>query len=444
MPSWRVLLLAVCASARVVDRVRTLDARDGGPWFPSVRPASRAGYRGIEFSHLLKTGGRTTARVIGEALRRCSGEDLDSIGVAEAGPRRPCVVNRWAPHPYFRQKHTWDIRGSDPALDYFRIHLMREPCAYYLSLWRYQGSLEGQLTHKILDRCYDARTAAALEAPAGAPSERFFPQSVVAAALDVSPAQIEEWALQFTRDPSVSPWREKGVCGKHSHHTHHLSQLLCQKANATMLGLVHAMKSSFSAFVRELHRGSSLGTLAFRVWCTQRRRYPNSTPGWDDGQLSECAKDVPAGTARAIMAELNAPWEGLFADIDCFVGTATLERDLESCLLRFDRQNPGVVRHWRLRKAIERHDVIGRSAKAGAGRHIPCDDFYASDANKYEFAIGTEEKSLALRVFAALTGAMTTGGGSVRGLVEALDAPLFHAFDYRCCQVRGPLTPPVW
>jgi len=230
--------------------------------------AARPPYRGIELAHLLKAGGSAAFSIINRAAH-C--EDHDGV----------CLKHPEG-YTYSRQKFHYKLRGASERLPYFRIQVMREPCSYYVSMWRFQGQQHtSEHPHKLAKACLSGNTSEA----------DYFPISMRS---DKSKLKVPE----------------------HS--------------------------DAFSRWMRSVHAGASVGTISHRLWCTARKTYSAKIPPWDDGQLGECSRTLPSETISEIQEGLEDP-EQLFANVHCWVDMANLSADLASCLRQFHTAHPGSI-----------------------------------------------------------------------------------------------------
>lgn len=237
-----------------------------GPHFASTAPLPP--YRGIQLAHLLKAGGSAALKIINRAAR-C--EDGGSV----------CLTHPKG-YTYLRQKFYYDLQDALPERPYFRIQVMREPCSYYVSMWRFQGRYQSSPhPHKLARACLSGNSSEA----------EYFP-----------------WSM-----------REDKAELKVPEHT-----------------------AAFSRWMHSVHAGANVGTLSHRLWCTARTNYSTAIPSWDDGQLGECSRSLSVDAVREIQNGLADPQQ-LFGNVHCWVEMSNLNADLAVCLRQFEQAHPGSI-----------------------------------------------------------------------------------------------------
>merc|ERR1711971_589711 len=105
---------------------------------------------------------------------------------------------------------------------------------------------------------------------------------------------------------------------------------------------IHSHPRIFQSWMQSVHSGADVGAFSHRFWCTERTSYSSDIPGWDDGQLGECVRDLPPQSSVSLQTGL-ADQDNLFSNVNCWVEMSNLNADLAFCLREFERSHPGSI-----------------------------------------------------------------------------------------------------
>jgi len=346
-------------------------------------------YRGIELLHVLKAGGTSVQALLREVLSYCH-EDGNGDNCFEADKR-----TLW-------NRHKYAIQGRDPKLPYFRILLIREPCEYYTSLWRFQANIGCNGSHRMYERCYISLNKTDMANQTQTQRDLFFPQILVARELGLNCVKQKPVPLDAKRAENILIMSED-------------SEKFPTLTRERRVEVIERMLRMFSVFIRNLHEGLSIGTLSLRLWSASRNESTIKNPHYpaksDDGQLSACPRDFSEISRRLTQPYNQYPFDSIFRDIDCWIGTHSLNEDLWNCLKRFESQAKGSVDFDKL-SHVDKYRKYGKPKQSN---RIPCKRFYS------EFPENSE----------------------IRALISKLDSGLFRHFNFKCCQASSnPLTAP--
>lgn len=246
-------------------------------------------YSRIALIHLLRSGGTWAKEVInlgmwncdpgGQFYRNCTGWKDGHSNCTCMWPSHEAWLNRW----YFEINH---VNWEHP---YFRIHVIREPCAYYVGFWRFQARYN-RLKHPHYQqwRCLSGDT----------PDIEFFPRSM----------RGEHAVPQFPQ---------------------------------------HAI--AFRKWMKSIHKGNSLGQYTWRMYATQQIVDWNwkanewfTAEARDDGQRSDCARHKERKKVRDIKDKFHDV-DNTFKMANCWVSMSHMSQDLSHCLRQFESIHPGHI-----------------------------------------------------------------------------------------------------
>mmetsp|Transcript_88420 Transcript_88420/g.166625 ORF Transcript_88420/g.166625 Transcript_88420/m.166625 type:complete len:704 (+) Transcript_88420:194-2305(+) len=243
-------------------------------------------YSKITLAHLLRSGGSWAKEVINLGMYNCEPSGQFHRDCTKLTQEWNCTC-LFPSHEASMNKWYFPINHADGNMPHFRIHVVREPCAYYVGLWRFQARY-ARLKHPHYQqwRCLSGDT----------PDSEFFPRSM----------RGEHAIPKFPQ---------------------------------------HAI--AFRKWMKNIHHGNTLGQFMWRMWSTQRYKDWNWTnkefilkQAADDGQRSDCSRRQSREKVREIKDAFHNI-DSTFAMAHCWVSMSHMAQDLSHCIKQFDSIHPG-------------------------------------------------------------------------------------------------------
>lgn len=248
----------------------------------------------IKLVHQLRTGGTWAKEVIHLAGYSCNGPSFQfwrhckhNVQKNHSDNYCACIqhseeaeLNKW----HFGIHQYTDL--SKPLVGY-RIHILREPCAYYVGVWRFQAQY-ARLRHPHIAQwnCLYGDE----------PDTTFFPRSM-------------------RGDKAIPKFPQHAI--------------------------------AFRKWMKSIHHGNTLGMYSWRLWTTQahkdwvwKTKEMHLKQEADDGQRLQCARDVTKKRTRTIKDEFH-DLDKAFGMTHCWVAFSNMPQDLAFCLRQFNEIHPG-------------------------------------------------------------------------------------------------------